>query len=87
MKFCKTITIKEGIECVDNNQKGHLNKEYLALFVIKIEIWFMQENKWLAVVFIETFIGVVSLIVGIKMVTNGTVLETQLLLLIHLWVK
>ena len=56
------------MECFANNEKVHLAKEDLALSNTKIENWFTQHNKWLAVVLIASFIAVLSFVVGMIMV-------------------
>ena len=62
------ITFKDIVECVVNDEKVHLTKEDLALSNTKIENWFTQQNKWLAVFLIASFIGVLSFVVGMIMV-------------------
>ena len=62
------IPFKNVVECVVNNEKVHLTKEDLALSNTKIENWFTQQNKWLDVVFIASFISVLSFVVGMIMV-------------------
>ena len=57
------ISFKDAVECVTNDEKVHLTKEYLALSNTRIENWFTQQNKWLTVVFISSFIGVLSFVV------------------------
>ena len=44
------IPFKDVVECIVNDEKVHLTKEDLALSNTKIENWFTQQNKWLAVV-------------------------------------
>ena len=39
-------------------RKKKLSKEDLALYNSKIENWFIQQDKWLAVILIRSFIGV-----------------------------
>ena len=56
------------MECVGNNKKVHQTKEYLSLSNTKIENWFTQQNKWLAVVFIASFFGILSFVIGMIMV-------------------
>ena len=51
------IPFKDVVECVVNDKKVHLTKEDLALSNTKIENWFTQQNKWLAVVLIASIIG------------------------------
>ena len=58
------IPFKDVVECVVNDEKVHLTKEDLALSNTKIENWFMQQNKWLAVVIIASIIGVLSFVIG-----------------------
>ena len=58
------------IDCVVLNEKVHLTKEDLVLSNTKIENWFTQHNKWLAVVLIASFIGVLSFVIGIIMVNK-----------------
>ena len=62
------IPFKDVVECVVNDEKVHLTKEDLALSNAKIENWFMQQNKWLAVVLIASIIGVLCFVVGMIMV-------------------
>ena len=62
------IPFKDVVECVVNDEKVHLTKEDLALSNTKIENWFTQQNKWLAVVLILSIIGVLSFVVGMIMV-------------------
>ena len=64
------IPFKDTVECVVNNEKVHLTKEDLALSNTKIENWFTQKNKWLAVVLIVSFIGVLSFVIGMIMVNK-----------------
>ena len=62
------IPFKDVMECVVNDEKVHLTKEDLALSNTKIENWFTQQNKWLAVVLIASTIGILSFIIGMVMV-------------------
>ena len=62
------IPFKDVVECVVNDEKVHLTKKDLALSNTKIEIWFTQQNKCLAVVFIASIIGVLSFVIGMIMV-------------------
>ena len=62
------IQFKEVVECVTNDEIVHLTKDNLALSNPKIENWFTQQNKWLAVVLIASFIGVISFVIGMIMV-------------------
>ena len=62
------IPFKDVVECVVNDEKVHLTKEDLALLNTKIENWFTQQNKWLAVVLITSIIGILSVIIGMVMV-------------------
>ena len=62
------IPFKDVIKCVVNDEKVHLTKEDLALSNTKIEIWFTQQNKWLAIVLIASIIGVLSFVIGMIMV-------------------
>ena len=62
------ILFKDIVECVVNDEKVHLTKEDLALSNTKIENWFTHQNKWLAVVPIVSFIGVLSFVVGMIMI-------------------
>ena len=55
------IPFKDVVECVLNDEKVHITKEDLALSNTKIENWFTQQNKWLAVVLIASIIGVLIL--------------------------
>ena len=57
------IPFKDVVECVVNDEKVHLTKEDLALSNTKIENWFTQQNKWLAVVLIASVIGILSVII------------------------
>ena len=59
---------KDVVECVVNDRKVHLTKEDLALSNTKIENWFTQQNKLLAVVLIASIIGVLSFVIGMIMV-------------------
>ena len=52
------IPFKDVVKLVGNDEKVHLTKEDLALSNTKIENWFTQQNKWLAVVLIVSIIGV-----------------------------
>ena len=52
------IPFKDVVECVVNGEKVHLTKEDLALSNTKIENWFTQQNKQLAVVPTVSVIGV-----------------------------
>ena len=58
------LQIQCHLDCVVNNEKVHLTKEDLALYNTKIENWFTQENKWLAVVLIDSFIGILHFVIG-----------------------
>ena len=62
------IPFKDVVECVVNDEKVHLTKEDLALSNTKIENWFAQQNKWLAVVLIASIIGILSFIICMVMV-------------------
>ena len=62
------IPFKDVVECVVNDEKVHLTKEDLVLSNTKIENWFTQQNKWLAVVLIASIIGVLSFVIGMIMV-------------------
>ena len=62
------ISFKDVVECVVNDEKVHLTKEDLALSNTKIENWFTQQNKRLAVVLIASIIGISSFIIGMIMV-------------------
>ena len=62
------IAFKDVVECVVNDEKVHLTKEDLALLNTKIENWFTQQNKWLAVVHIVSIIGVLIFVIGMIMV-------------------
>ena len=62
------IPFKDVVEYVVNDEKVHLTKEDLALSNTKIENWFTQQNKWLAVVLIASIIGVLSFVVSMIMV-------------------
>ena len=62
------IPLKDVVECVVNDKKVHLTKEDLALSNTKIENWFTQQKKWLAVVLIASIIGILSFIIGMIMV-------------------
>ena len=59
---------KNAVDCVVYDEKVYLTKEDLVLSNTKIENWFTQQSKWLAVVFIASFIGVLSFIVGMVIV-------------------
>ena len=65
--LANSIPFKEVVECVVNAEKVHLTKEDLALSNTKIENWFTQQNKWLAVVLIANIIGILSFIIGMVM--------------------
>ena len=52
------VPFKNVVKCVVNDEKLHLTQEDLALSNTKIENWFTQQNKWLAVVLIASIIGV-----------------------------
>ena len=62
------IPFKDIVDCIFNNEKVHLTKTNLALSNTKIENWFTQQNKWLAVVLIASFIGVLSFVTGMLLV-------------------
>ena len=62
------ISFKDVVECFVNDEKVHLTKKDLALSNTKIENWFTLQIKWLAVVLIASFIGVLSFVVGMIMV-------------------
>ena len=62
------IPFKDVVECVVIDEKVHLTKEDLALSNTKIENWFTQQNKWLAVILIASIIGILSFVIGMIMV-------------------
>ena len=63
------IPFKDVVECFVNDKKVHLIKEEdLALSNTKTENWFTQQNKWLAVVLIASFIGILNFVVGMSMI-------------------
>ena len=62
------IPFKDVVEYVVNDEKVHWTKEDLALSNTKIENWFIQQNKWLAVVLIASIIGVLSFVIDMIMV-------------------
>ena len=62
------MPFKDFMEFVINDEKVHLTKDDLALSNTKIENWFTQQYKWLAVVLIVSIIGVLSFVVGMLMV-------------------
>ena len=62
------ISFRGVVECVVNDEKVHLTKEYLALSNTKIENWFTQQNKRLAVVLTASYIGIFSFIIGMVMI-------------------
>ena len=62
------MPFKDVVECVVNDEKVHLTKDDLALTSTKIENWFTQQNKWLVVVLIASFIGILSFVVGMIMI-------------------
>ena len=62
------IPFKDVVECVVNYEKVHLTKQDLDLSNTKIENWFTQQNKWLAVVLIASIIGIFSFVIGMIMV-------------------
>ena len=64
--------------CFVNNEKVHLTKEDLALSNTKIENWFTQQNKWLAVVLIVSFIGVLRFVAGMIMVKKWFSIENTI---------
>ena len=78
------IPFKDVVECVINDEKVHLTKEDLALTNTKIENWFAQQNKWLAVVLIVSFISVLSFVVGMIMVKKWFSIKILSLPLIYL---
>ena len=53
-----SMPFRDVVDCVVNNEKIHLTKEDLAVSHTKIENWLIQQNIWLAVVLIASFIGV-----------------------------
>ena len=69
------IPFKDVVECVVNDEKVNLSKEDLALPNTKIENCFTQQNKWLLVVLIASFIGVLSFVVGMIMVKKWFSIE------------
>ena len=69
------IPFKDIVECVVSDEKVYLTKEDLALTNTKIENWFTQQNKWLAVVLIASIIGILSFVIDMVMVKNGLVLK------------
>ena len=62
------IPFKDVVECVVNDEEVYLTKEDLAFSNTKIENWFTQKNKWLAVVPIASIIGILSFVIGTIMV-------------------
>ena len=62
------MSFKDVVDCAINNEIGHLTKEDFALSNIKIENWFTQQNKWLAVVLNASFTGVLHFVIGMIMV-------------------
>ena len=66
--FANPIPFKDVVECVVNDEKVHLTKKDLALSNTKIENWFTQQNKWLAVVLIASIIGILSFVISMVMV-------------------
>ena len=62
------IPLKDIVECVVNDEKVHLTKEDLALSNTRIENWFTQQDKWLAVVLTASIIGVLSFVISMIMV-------------------
>ena len=75
---------KDVAECVVNDEKVYQTKEDLALSNTKIENWFTQQKKWLAVVLIASIIGVLSFIIGMIMVKKWFHIKIPVLLLTHL---
>ena len=61
------IPFKYVVGCVVNNVKIYLTKEDLALSNTNIDNWFTQQNKWLVVVLIASFSGVLSFVIGMIM--------------------
>ena len=78
------IPFKDGVKCVVNDEKVHLIKKDLALSKSKIENGFTQQNKWLDVALIASFIGISSFVLGMIMVMNRFSIKILLLPLIHL---
>ena len=78
------IPFKDVVECVVDDEKVHITKEDLALSNTKIENWFTQQNKWLAVVLIANITGILSFILGMIMVKKWFSVKILLLLLTHL---
>ena len=62
------IPFKDVVECVVNGEKVHLTKEDLALSNTKIRNWFTQQKKWLAVILVASFIGVLSFVVDMILI-------------------
>ena len=81
------IQFKDVVECVINNEEEHLTKEDLALWNTKIENWFTQQNKWLAVVLTTGFIGVYVLWLAWLWLGNGSKLQIWSLPLALLYVN
>ena len=72
------IPFKDVVECVVNDEKVHLTKEDLALSNAKIENWFTQQNKLLAVAIIASIIGILSFVIGMIMVKKWFIIKNTI---------
>ena len=78
------IPFKDVVECIINDEKVHLTREDLSLSNTKIENWFTQQNKWLAVIHTARLIGVLGFVIGMIMVKKWLSIKILSLPLIHL---
>ena len=62
------VLLSENLDCIVSNEIVHLTKDDLVLSNTKFRNWFIQQNKWLVVVHIASFIGVLSFAIGMIMI-------------------
>ena len=62
------ILFQDVTECIVHDEKVHQTKEDLSLSNTNLENYFTQLNKWLPVVLIESFTGIISFVIGMIMV-------------------
>ena len=62
------LPFKNVVCYVVNDEKVHLTRNGMASSNTKIENWFWQKNKWLAIVLIASFIGVLCFVTSMIIV-------------------
>ena len=61
------MPFQDGVDCVVNNEKVHLTKKDLAYLISELKNWFTQQNNWLAIALIASFIGILRFVIAIIM--------------------